>query len=78
MSLTGLSYTTLTYSVWIAREFANTRRRVLLEWWPHRETAPLKPPDQDVVFDQVEAFVTDHWQQDERQKTSGRVTEFDG
>ena len=41
MSLTGLSYTTLTNAVWVARECANTRRRVLLEWWPHECAAPL-------------------------------------
>ena len=59
MSLTGLSYTTLTDSVWVAREFANARRRALLEWWPHRETAPLDPPDQDVVLDQVGSVLAD-------------------
>ena len=58
--LTGLSYSTLANAGWVAREFTFSRRREILEWWPHLEVAALEAPEQDKILDDVETFVREH------------------
>ena len=69
---TGLSYDTLRGAAWVASKFETVRRRTVLEWWPHHETAGLEIPEQGKVLDEVEAYVRQHPEHDHPRRAEVR------